>query len=82
MFQMFFSSNVLDRVRGRTRDEIEEVLTEVGQIGLLLNDFPSESNYYLIWLRFMLLSFLCVLAVRFMFIDYEDDIRDSALSEF
>jgi len=29
MFQMFFSSNVLDRVRGRTRDEIEEVLTEV-----------------------------------------------------
>ncbi|XP_063693372.1 ras-associated and pleckstrin homology domains-containing protein 1-like isoform X2 [Bolinopsis microptera] len=26
--EMFFSSNVLDRVRGRTRDEIEEVLTE------------------------------------------------------
>ncbi|KAL5247465.1 hypothetical protein ACHWQZ_G019368 [Mnemiopsis leidyi] len=26
--EMFFSSNVLDRVRGRSRDEIEEVLTE------------------------------------------------------
>ena len=32
MFQMFFSGSVLDRIRGRSRDEIEEVLTEVRRV--------------------------------------------------
>ena len=79
MFQMFFSSNVLDRVRGRTRDEIEEVLTEVVSIVVNFNNqlharaasIYQLNFFYLIWLCFgvfIFTGFMGCLSVDFKYV--------------